>query len=35
MKPMEIAQVMDAKKQTVWNRIKRAEVACGDLISVS
>lgn len=35
MKPMEIAQVMDAKKQTVWNRIKRAEAACGDLISVS
>jgi len=35
MKPMEIAQVMDAKKQTVWNRIKRAEAACGDLIAVS
>ncbi|MBR5394172.1 MAG: tetratricopeptide repeat protein [Bacteroidaceae bacterium] len=35
LKPMEIAQVMDAKKQTVWNRIKRAEDACGDLIAVS
>ena len=34
MKPMEIAQVMDAKKQTVWNRIKRAEDACGDLIGI-
>lgn len=33
MKPMEIAQVMDAKKQTVWNRVKRAEETCGDLIS--
>ena len=32
MKPMEIAQVMDAKKQTVWNRVKRAEETCGDLI---
>ena len=34
MKPMEIAQVMDAKKQTVWNRIKRAEDACDDLIGI-
>ena len=34
MKPMEIAQVMDAKKQTVWNRIKRAEDACGDLSGI-
>ena len=25
MKPAQIAQVMDAKKQTAWNRIKRAE----------
>ncbi len=33
MKPMEIAQVMDTKKQTAWNRVKRAEAACGDLIS--
>ena len=35
MKPMEIAQVMDTKKQTAWNRVKRAEAACGDLISPS
>lgn len=33
MKPAQIAQVMDAKKQTVWNRIKRAEEACSDLIA--
>ena len=34
LKPMEIAQVMDAKKQTVWNRVKRAEAACSDLIRI-
>ena len=33
MKPMQIGSVMDAKKQTVWNRIKRAEETCGDLIT--
>ena len=35
MKPMEIAHVMDAKKQTVWNRIKRAEDTCGDILKVT
>ena len=34
MKPMQITSVMDAKKQTVWNRIKRAEETCGDLIGL-
>ena len=34
MKPMQIGYVMDAKKQTVWNRIKRAEETCGDLIGI-
>lgn len=34
MKPPQIAGAMDAKKQTVWNRIKRAEVTCGDLLAV-
>lgn len=33
MRPAQIAQVMDAKKQTVWNRVKRAETTCGDLLS--
>ena len=33
MKPAQIAQVMDAKKQTAWNRIKRAEETCADLIA--
>ena len=33
MSPTQIAQVMDAKKQTVWNRVKRAEETCGDLIA--
>ena len=32
MKPMEIVQVMDTNMQTAWNRMKRAEAACGDLI---
>lgn len=32
MKPPKICNVMTAKKQTVWNRIKRAEDTCGDLI---
>ena len=34
MKPIQIGHVMDAKKQTVWNRIKRAEETCGDLLTV-
>lgn len=34
MTPMQIAGVMNAKKQTVWNRVKRAEAMCGDLIAV-
>ena len=33
MKPAQIAKVMDAKIQTVWNRVKRAEEICGDLIT--
>ena len=35
MKPMQIANIMDAKKQTTWNRIRRAEEICGDLIASS
>ena len=35
MKPAQIAKVMDAKIQTVWNRVKRAEEICGDLLTVS
>ena len=35
MKPTQIAQVMDAKIQTVWNRVKRAEEICGDLLKLS
>ena len=35
MKPAQIANVMDAKIQTVWNRVKRAEETCGDLLAVS
>lgn len=35
MKPAQIAKVMDAKIQTVWNRVKRAEELCGDLLTVS
>ena len=35
MKPAQIAKVMDAKIQTVWNRVKRAEEMCGDLLTVS
>lgn len=34
MKPIQICRVMDAKKQTVWNRIKRAEETCGDLLAL-
>lgn len=34
LKPVQITRVMDAKIQTVWNRIKRAEEICGDLLSV-
>ena len=34
MKPPQIAGSMDAKMQTVWNRIKRAEETCGDLLAV-
>jgi len=33
LKPVQIARVMDAKIQTVWNRVKRAEEICGDLLS--
>ena len=32
LKPIQIARVMDAKIQTVWNRVKRAEETCGDLL---
>ncbi|MBO4549489.1 MAG: hypothetical protein J5733_02055 [Bacteroidaceae bacterium] len=32
MKPTQIANIMDVKKQTTWNRVKRAEEICGDLI---
>ena len=32
LRPQQIAQVMDAKIQTVWNRVKRAEEICGDLL---
>ena len=35
MKPAQIANVMDAKIQTVWNRVKRAEEICGDMLAVS
>jgi len=35
LKPAQIAKVMDAKIQTVWNRVKRAEEICGDLLFVS
>ena len=34
LKPIQIARVMDAKIQTVWNRVKRAEETCGDLLRV-
>ena len=30
----QIAKVMDAKIQTVWNRVKRAEEICGYLLNV-
>ena len=33
MKPAQIANVMDAKIQTVWNRVKRAEEICGDMLT--
>ena len=33
MKPAQIAKVMDAKIQTVWNRMKRAEEICGNMKS--
>ena len=32
LRPMQIAGVMDAPIQTVWNRVKRAEEICGDLL---
>lgn len=35
LKPVQITKVMDAKIQTVWNRVKRAEEICGDLLYVS
>lgn len=34
LKPMQIAKVMGAKIQTVWNRVKRAEETCGDLLTM-
>ena len=34
LRPIQIARVMDAKIQTVWNRVKRAEETCGDLLRV-
>ena len=34
LRPVQITKVMDAKMQTVWNRVKRAEEICGDLLSV-
>jgi hypothetical protein len=34
LKPVQITKVMSAKMQTVWNRVKRAEELCGDLLSV-
>lgn len=33
LRPAEIARVMDAAIQTVWNRVKRAEELCGDLLA--
>ena len=33
MKPAQIANVMDAKIQTVWNRVKRAEGICCDMLT--
>lgn len=35
MKPGQISHVMDAKIQTVWNRVKRAEETCSDLLAIS
>ena len=32
LEPAQVARVMDAKIQTVWNRFKRAEATCGDLL---
>ena len=32
LKPMQISKVMDAKIQTVWNRVQRAEEVYGDLL---
>lgn len=34
LKPVQITKVMNAKIQTVWNRVKRAEEICGDLLSI-
>lgn len=34
LKPIQITKVMNAKMQTVWNRVKRAEELCSDLLSV-
>ena len=34
LKPAQIANVMNAKMQTVWNRVKRAEDICGDLLGM-
>ncbi|MBR1498377.1 MAG: hypothetical protein IJ615_01945 [Bacteroidaceae bacterium] len=32
LEPAQVARVMNAKIQTVWNRFKRAESTCGDLL---
>ena len=34
MTPIQISKVMDAKKQTVWNRVRRAEETCGNLLTM-
>ena len=35
MRPAQIANIMEAKIQTVWNRVKRAEELWGDLLGLS
>ena len=35
MRPVQITKVMGAKMQTVWNRVKRADATCGDLLAFS
>lgn len=34
LRPAEIARLMGAPIQTVWNRVKRAQAVCGDLIAL-